>query len=181
LGALYLLTQDVNWEEYGTATPEDVADSFKTAYQETLKGGNCVPTSVVLPYAGSVAPDGFLLCDGASYSTDDYPELFAIIGYDWGGSGGNFNVPNMKNRTPVGAGDLYAVAQLFGEKEHTNTIGEIPSHEHSVHGHLTALAVAPGELVVSVPSIDSSTGSTGGGGAHNNMQPSAGLNFIIKT
>ena len=37
---------------------------------------------------------GWLLCDGSSYSTTDYPDLFAVIQYTYGGSGDNFNVPN---------------------------------------------------------------------------------------
>ena len=41
---------------------------------------------------------GWLLCDGASYSTTDYPELFAVIGYTFGGSEDNFNVPNYKGK-----------------------------------------------------------------------------------
>jgi microcystin-dependent protein len=48
-------------------------------------------------------PLNFLLCDGSSYTTADYPDLFNIIGYTYGGSGDNFNVPNFESYIPIGA------------------------------------------------------------------------------
>jgi len=44
------------------------------------------------------AGDGWVLANGASLSTSAYPELFAAIGYTYGGSGANFNIPNMQNK-----------------------------------------------------------------------------------
>jgi len=44
------------------------------------------------------AGDGWILANGASLSTSAYPELFAAIGYTYGGAGANFNIPNMQNR-----------------------------------------------------------------------------------
>jgi hypothetical protein len=49
-------------------------------------------------------PTGWLICDGAGYSTTTYANLFAAIGYTFGGSGGTFNVPNFKARSPMGVG-----------------------------------------------------------------------------
>jgi microcystin-dependent protein len=48
-------------------------------------------------------PLNFLLCDGSSYATADYPDLFNIIGYTYGGSDDNFNVPNFESYIPIGA------------------------------------------------------------------------------
>jgi microcystin-dependent protein len=39
---------------------------------------------------------GYLLCDGTSYSTTTYAKLFAVIGYNYGGSGASFNVPDFR-------------------------------------------------------------------------------------
>ena len=44
----------------------------------------------------SAVPGGSLLCNGASYPTASYPVLFALIGYNFGGSGANFNVPELR-------------------------------------------------------------------------------------
>lgn len=40
-------------------------------------------------------PANFLPCDGKNYNIKDYPVLFKVIGYMYGGSGVTFNVPNM--------------------------------------------------------------------------------------
>jgi microcystin-dependent protein len=51
-----------------------------------------------LCYSLRTEKEGWLLCDGTSYSTTDYPDLFAVIGYTFGGSENNFNVPNYKGK-----------------------------------------------------------------------------------
>lgn len=61
------------------------------------------PAGVMLPYGGSVAPAGWLLCDGTGYSTAKYPALYGAIGYGYGGSAGTFNVPDMRGRSFAGA------------------------------------------------------------------------------
>jgi hypothetical protein len=48
------------------------------------------------------APPYSLLCDGSLYSTVAYPNLFAVIGYNYGGSGSQFAVPNFQSYFPVG-------------------------------------------------------------------------------
>ena len=55
-----------------------------------------VPPGTVIMYAASTPPTGFLECNGASISTTTYATLFAIIGYTFGGSGGNFSVPELR-------------------------------------------------------------------------------------
>ena len=53
------------------------------------------PIGTVLSYAGQTAPNGYLLCNGASYLVKDYPDLYAVIGNTYGGDSTNFNVPNL--------------------------------------------------------------------------------------
>ena len=62
------------------------------------------PVGSLQAYAGASAPTGWLLCDGTSYSTSVYPELYSVLGYTYGGSGANFNVPDLRGRVPMGAG-----------------------------------------------------------------------------
>lgn len=50
---------------------------------------------MITMYGGTIAPSGWLLCNGTGYSTTIYPALFAVIGYSYGGSGGTFNVPSL--------------------------------------------------------------------------------------
>jgi hypothetical protein len=54
-----------------------------------LKTGSC------LVWAGAGTPDNTLLCNGALYDTSAQADLFKAIGYRFGGSGTNFNVPTI--------------------------------------------------------------------------------------
>lgn len=79
---------------------------------------------------------GWLLCDGRSVKTSDYTFLFNIVGYSFGGSGVNFNLPNPAGRVPgiVGTGDGLTTRRLgdvVGEERHTMTIPELVTHLHT--------------------------------------------------
>lgn len=103
----------------------------------------------VISYSASVAPAGWLVCDGASYLTTAYPELFAAIGYTYGGAGANFNVPNNAGRISLAKDDLGGTAAnrvTAGVSGGTPTtlgsdIGnqELPTHGHTVTGVQTVL------------------------------------------
>lgn len=64
---------------------------------------NLVPTGTVIQHVSN-SVSGFYLCNGASISTVTAPKLFAIIGYTYGGSGANFNLPNFQGVFIRGAG-----------------------------------------------------------------------------
>lgn len=63
------------------------------------------PIGTVLSFAGQTAPHGYLLCNGASYPTADYPDLYAVIGNTYGGDTENFNVPDYRETVLVGVGE----------------------------------------------------------------------------
>lgn len=45
--------------------------------------------------------NNFMQCDGRSLSVQEYPELFAVIGTQYGGDGVNtFNLPTLENQGP---------------------------------------------------------------------------------
>lgn len=77
---------------------------------------------IVLPYAGSVAPDGYLLCDGSAVSRTTYSKLFTAIGTTYGSGDGSttFNVPNLKGRNLIGYDandtDFNALGKTGGSK-----------------------------------------------------------------
>jgi microcystin-dependent protein len=50
------------------------------------------------PAQEALKADGWLVCDGAPYTTTAYPDLFAAIGAAHGGGGGSFNVPDLRDR-----------------------------------------------------------------------------------
>jgi len=130
-------------------------------------------------YGGSTAPAGWLLCDGSSYSRTLYPQLFAIIGTTYGSvDGTHFNVPNMQGQVPAGIGGTLGLTlgQEFGEVNHTLTVTEMPSHTHgsTFNSHGSGNVGSNGNGQFGFPDI------TGGGASHNNVQPSLGVQWIIK-
>jgi microcystin-dependent protein len=53
----------------------------------------------------------YLLCDGSQLlKLGQYSDLFDIIGYRYGGSGNNFNLPDLRERIPLGANNPTSVA-----------------------------------------------------------------------
>jgi microcystin-dependent protein len=62
------------------------------------------PPGAVMPYAGSSAPSGWLLCDGAAVSRTTYAALFTAIGTTYGAGDGSttFNLPDLGGRVPAG-------------------------------------------------------------------------------
>jgi microcystin-dependent protein len=74
-------------------------DSLVVAGSLTVGGTTIigVPPGVVEAFLGgtSSVPAGWVLANGASLSTATYPALFNVLGYRFGGSGANFNVPNL--------------------------------------------------------------------------------------
>jgi len=98
----------------GRVTPEFIRQGHLNSIQGLLKriqdflgyGGRIhdskglvTPVGAILPFGGIVEPDGFLFCDGKSYSRThgDTAALFAVIGTSYGASGAfSFNVPDAR-------------------------------------------------------------------------------------
>jgi microcystin-dependent protein len=69
----------------------------------TIYNVSTVPAGTIKMLISSISPPaGYLLCNGASYLSTDYPNLFSVIEYTYGGSGSNFNVPNFESYFPIG-------------------------------------------------------------------------------
>lgn len=146
------------------------------------------PPGTILTYAGAVAPAGFLICDGSEYAAASYAALFAVIGRTYGGAAGTntFRVPDLRGRVPVGYSstdsDFSTLGGTGGEKAHTLTVGEMPAHTHgySRSNVKNFVKVESSSTYGRSENVDATTDSTGGGGAHNNLQPYMVLNYIIK-
>lgn len=92
-----------------------VGDTFTVIYRTTgdayimtqlvrSQAGN--PVGSVIDFAGSAAPNGYVLCDGSSLlRAGTYAALFAVIGTTFGAvDGSHFNVPDFRGRIAVGVG-----------------------------------------------------------------------------
>lgn len=141
----------------------------------------------------------WLLCDGRSISRTEYSDLFEAIGTAFGVGNGSttFNIPDARGRVlgAIGSGTGLTPRNLgdtVGAETHTLTTSEMPSHSHGVtdpgHAHsysnnlndqgvntLTTQDSAADNADLGQTTGSSTTGitinNTGGGGAHNNMQP----------
>jgi len=84
------------------------------------------PTGTVLPFAGTTAPDGWLLCDGTEKSRTTYAKLFAVIADTYGVGDGSttFNVPDMRGVFPRGSG-TNGTANYGGVTGHTPAGGSL--------------------------------------------------------
>jgi len=155
-----------------------------------------IPAGTILDYAGSTAPNGFLLAYGQAISRTTYGTLFAALGTTYGTGDGSttFNIPDLRGRVPAGKDDMGGTAAnrialgstlgyTVGAETHTLTTGQIPSHSH-----VQTTSTATGGAVLGIGAIFGtgtqgtglSTQSSGSGSSHNNMQPSIIVNKIIK-
>lgn len=123
-----------------------------------------LPVGAILPYAGSSAPVGFLLCQGQAVSRTTYAELFDLFGTTYGVGDGSttFNLPDFRQRFPLGkaaSGTGNTLGATGGSMEHVHAQ---TSHTHSVPNHTHS-----NPNTNSGGSHAHSQSSTGSGGSHN--------------
>jgi microcystin-dependent protein len=166
-------------------------------------------TGEIKMWSTTTAPSGWQICDGTALSRTTDAALFAVIGTTYGVGDGSttFNVPNMKGRVLVGYDssqtEFDSMGETGGAKTHTLTSGEMPSHTHTQNAHAHtmngtggtgALTDGTGTTNYNVSGTTTTYGfktnqpgnttavnqNTGGGGAHNNLQPYLVGTYIIK-
>jgi len=80
-----------------------------------------------------------------------------------------------------GTNTLYpALGAYQGETNHTLTVPEIPAHTHTIPLNIIPNILSSGGGQNAIGSGPINSGSTGGGGAHNNIQPTAYANVFLK-
>lgn len=133
-----------------------------------------VPSGSISMFAGSEAPDSWLLCDGSTVSRTDYANLFAVIGTSYGAGNGSttFGLPDMRFQFPRGSGTGLGLGTTGGATEHNHTI----SHTHQVTMTPSGSLNSQGSHGHSVSISSSGSGNTGGPLAGPN-QPIGTFNF----
>lgn len=177
-----------------TVAHDVAATNFRASGNYYLDGYVLVPAGTIIMSAALQTPAGYLLCDGRELSKVEYADLYAVIGnaYTDISSATTFKIPNMVGRVAVGKTDnsdpsYNNIGATGGEAAHILTAQEMPSHSHSYGdtyrtgnqsvNTLTTQATAADEITTTETKT---SGLTGGGLAHNNMQPYMVLRYLIK-
>ncbi len=110
-----------------------------------------------MPFAGSSAPSGWLLCFGQAISRTTYASLFTTIGTTYGVGDGSttFNLPDLRGRVVAGEDDMGGTSAnrltnlsggldgdvlgaTGGSESHTLTTAQVPNHGHTTSSFSTA-------------------------------------------
>lgn len=156
------------WQSSDVTPGQDVLatqyNNLRADVAEVLESS--VPIGTVVMWSGnsSNVPTGWLLCDGTAISRTTYSDLYTIQGNVFGAGDGSttFNLPNMKDKFVVGAGNTYSSNSTGGSNSHTLTTAEIPSHNHTQNSHNHT-----GSSGTSGSHSHIGTTSTGGAHTHN--------------
>ena len=188
-----------------------IADGAVTAAKLAI--GAAFVSGMVMPFAGSAAPSGWLLAFGQDVSRTTYAALFSAIGTTYGSGDGSstFTLPDLRGRVVAGQDNMGGssidrltnqtggvdgdtLGATGGAETHTLLETQMPSHNHSgvvqqredynpTSGSTTQSPLGFGDTRGGSRASASplTINNTGGGQAHNNVQPTIVLNYIIKT
>jgi microcystin-dependent protein len=174
-------------------------DVLQTDGSGNLSFTPSVPAGSVIPYAGTTNPTGWLFCAGQAINRTTYSVLFAVIGTTYGVGDGSttFNIPDLRGRLVAGQDDMGGTSanRLTGQsggvngdvlgasggaETHTLTAGQLPTsatyQRETSHGGQSGTS---GSGLAQTPAQTALTGANNE--AHNNVQPTFILNYIIKT
>ena len=220
-GKLRVKTAGISSNELATdsVTRDKIKDGEVTSAKLASAAiSSIMPSGVVMPYAGGNAPEGFLFCAGQSLVVDDYKDLHEAIGYQYGGTGANFTLPDLRGRVVAGKDNMITPSQenltnkdggidgdtlgaTGGHEEHLllSTQSGVPAHVHKVYSAGDGRSGFTAEesearlfhenaghtgSVTDTLGLDGQTGNNdtaNASTAHNNVQPTIILNYIIKT
>jgi microcystin-dependent protein len=107
-------------EDLNTPSNETIIDSLNSFVT------SLIPPGTVLPYAGLIPPNGFLMCDGATYNSADYPFLVkAIKSDDYILT--TFRVPDFRGKTFY----QHSIPWVdWGDRVASIGIEHLPAHHH---------------------------------------------------
>jgi len=99
------------------------------------QSGDTIPAGFVALYAGITPPAGWATADGSEISRAEYPSYaanMAAASYPWGSGDGTktVNLPDLRDKIPVGASGTKVLGSGGGAETHAVTTAELPVHNH---------------------------------------------------
>lgn len=140
-----------------------------------------IPTGAIFWLAAETAPGGFLICDGSSLLTEDYPDLYAVIGTAFGSASNGFKLPDLRAAFIRGAGSNNGYSATFSSKQD----GSYPSLTNTSNGVSSEIRINVSGSDKNISSVSNAYVTSGGtthyGGDGGAMRPyNIALTPIIK-
>jgi microcystin-dependent protein len=126
-------------------------------------------------------PSFVLPLDGSTFDAVDFPLLFEILPEGWK-DGESFTLPDWRGKFPIIPSPAYGFGDTGGETTHVLSENEMPIHSHYYNPPVFNVDLeSPGapDLLAAGVGLPTTTGTAGGGQAHNNMPPYVGVNVGI--
>jgi microcystin-dependent protein len=161
----------------------------------------------IMPFAGTMTPRGWALCNGAQLAIQPNQALFSLLGTYYGGNGvTTFALPDLRGRAILGssgAAGAYPVGMISGSVSVNMTGLQLPQHNHMIQAtaangqgrgatpdnNIFATSTAPVGKNIFLPEGSAETPlatgtnlvNEGGGQPHNNLQPYLVISYLIAT
>ena len=139
------------------------------------------PTGSIIMYGASVAPSGWLECDGSAISRTTYSSLFAIIGTTFGEGNGSttFNLPDLRGEFVRGWDNERGVDsdRVLGSSQED----ELESHTHPAFGSGYLGSTYPYAFITNYTDDLSPIRTVGATGGSETRPRNIALMYIIKT
>jgi microcystin-dependent protein len=193
----------------GSLSDSIVVEAGGVLYRETFQQvidliGQAIriPIGVIMDFAGTSPPGGWLLCFGQLVNRTTYSDLFDVIGTTYSAGDGvtTFGIPDLRGRVAAGKDNMGGTAANRlqtawgvdgatlgaggGTQSHQLTVAQLAAHSHPPLSGQTAFltngAGGAGFTISGTWGSTNPTGTTGGDQAHPNVQPTVVVNKIIR-
>lgn len=122
------------WEDAEGTLSADECAWIAANMWDSMEDEYCM-IGVIFSYITAAPPRCSLPCDGSVYQIADYPQLAAALDPAFIVDALTFRVPDLRDKTVIGAGSTRAVGDTGGAESVTLTTDQLPSHSHTAQPH----------------------------------------------